>query len=150
MTDPIPCPADLAAGEEPNGDRTCGGWFDTENGAVMHAVNKKDTHHERISAKPEAYAALAEAEASGPDPGSGSDDGDDPGDDPGDGGGRLTAEIPEADDAPPAEPDTADCPNCGADLGHTEAEVEEFIDDHGRAFCDSCGARIRRDDGGEP
>ncbi len=55
-----PCPADMKAGEEVEGERTCSRNFPSKNGAVMHAVNTDDQHHNRVESKVDAGEHLVE------------------------------------------------------------------------------------------
>lgn len=157
MTDQLalyPCPADMAAGEEPDDARTCGRNFPSKNGAVMHAVNSDDDHHNRLANKSEAGDNLMELSVStaADTPSPDMEDAEVRDEPPAaDGGGTATEdvfdpEIPPADDAG-ADPGSDDggteaCPNCGADLDMTEQEIRDFREEHGEAYCDSCGFEV--------
>lgn len=92
----------------------CGeGPFSTENGAVMHAVNKTDDAHSEITDKRSAYDALNRetAEADGgskEDPAAGSTD---PAENPVFGSADPTADVSE-----PSDSDDLRCLDCGGEL----------------------------------
>jgi hypothetical protein len=46
MTDLYPCPCG------------CGERFGTGNGAIMHAINREDADHQRVSSRLDAYEEL--------------------------------------------------------------------------------------------
>lgn len=144
-----PCPADMKAGEDVDGERTCGHNFPSKNGAVMHAVNVDDDHHNQVENKVDAGEHLLElsVDVTGttfretPSPTT-------------DGGGAGVVrdpEIPPADDdggtdQGSTENQTESCPNCDADLEMSEEEVREFIGEHGEAYCPTCGFEVTVDD----
>lgn len=105
--------------------------YDTENGAVMHGLNKEDDYHSVIQSKPDAYDVLPDE----PDSTGGSTSGSS-----GSTGDALQPTMPEPDEA---DDDVrhVDCPNCAADLG-PEHEVVAFVENHGEAYCPECAHRI--------
>jgi hypothetical protein len=139
-----PCPADAERGElsRPPAGRTCGAVFPTSRGAALHAVFKKDDDHPHTVYQRAIDAIVVEDTDMDTDTDTDTDtDGTDGTDEQTD---VRDPEIPPADDSHNADPShgTADCPNCGDDLGHTEDEIMTFIDAHGSAYCDECEAEI--------
>lgn len=114
-----------------------------ENGAVMHIINTNDEAHEHVGSKPEALDELGGWPPTDDTDDDADDDTDELDDDRGDDAVRDPV-IPEADDDTDDEPDVVDCPECAADLGERDA-VATAIDEHGRVFCEHCGARVVRE-----
>jgi hypothetical protein len=159
-----PCPADSSDGAAFTDDAECGRTFTSENGAVMHALNTKDEHHDVVGSKPDGYDLLEShavpvGEVSDPgrpdkgsaDDGTDADDGTpgqdaDGGDDDGDDGGRLEPRIPPADTSTDggeqAAAEEAACPACGESLGMRRARVEALIRSRGPQECGECGATL--------
>jgi len=146
MPDMAPCPADVARGEI-GGDRTCGQDFPTENGTIMHAINKEDAHHEIIDSQRAAYQNYQPQSDSEPDQSN-----PEPEPTAADGAGdveAITPTMPAAEQDDDAEPDQDDqemveCPNCGEPLG-TRFELEQAIAEHGKVYCESCGYEVRQE-----
>lgn len=136
MTESYQCPADLETGE---GD--CGRTFSTENGAVMHGLNKSDGYHDCITTKVEGYKALAKQSPESSDSGL---DTESP-TSVSDGGETNTFEAAMPDASESAGDGHADCPECGESLGVSEAEASAFIAQNGEAWCDECGTRLVAD-----
>jgi hypothetical protein len=92
----------------------CGdGPFSTENGAVMHAVNKTDDEHAEVTDKRSAYDALNRetAEADGGSKQPSTEDTTDPAENP-----TFGSADPEADITEPSESDDIKCLECGGEL----------------------------------
>lgn len=149
-----PCPADAERdeGDDPLGKRTCGEVFSTLNGAVSHAFLKDDGEHPHTSRGEAADALDADkAGGGGRPPKAAPDRAPDGGDEPDEGAAdarqRRDPEVPPADEGA-TEPgvETEDCPACGADLGHSLAEIRQFIAEHGGARCEECDTPLRVED----
>jgi len=122
----IPCPAD-----------DCTREFGTENGAVMHAINKNGDKHDSISNKTEAYGSLGgSTNQETADENSGSQE-----EGPDDSRSNPAFDSPEPDDSKQTQ--EATCPDCPATDWYEAEAVEahpQMPDDvAGDRVCAECG-----------
>lgn len=139
----FPCPVDVD-----KETKQCGKSFSTPNGAVMHTVNMQDEYHDM--SKPKAYRVLDSLQtvesATEPNSDVATATIPDPDPDPDTANGAVDVDGgQEAGDVDGQE--AAHCPECGDDLGMTEAEAHQFIQRNGGAWCESCGAHLVVDHG---
>lgn len=124
----------------------CGKETATRKGVILHCINSgapyrdSDGIHDGISSKEEAKRAMDGGPAGG---GKSRDSGTDRAGSGSSNSELAEAHIPEAKQGTSNMSETEDCPNCGADLEATEAEIREYIEENGEAYCGECGFRIR-------
>lgn len=117
----------------------CDRQFSTENGCVMHVLNKQDETHSGYTSKPEIYALLPET------------DNQDPADESGDKSEGIG--IPDNHDSGGSEPDgesgdSGVCPDCGGEMqqlepgqtfaGEVDGTEVRAVTNRGDMFCAEC------------